>query len=51
MVLTYAGVLRTEGDGQQVREGDLAALGLSRFHSVASRVGDVHGVRTFVVPF
>ena len=51
MVLAYAGVLWTEGDGRQVQEGDLAALGLSRFHSVASRVGDVHGVRTFVVPF
>ena len=38
MVLAYAGVLRTEGDGRQVRDGDLAALGLSRFHSVASRV-------------
>ena len=53
--LVYAGVVRTEGVGRPVREGGYSSFRTQSFpqgHTflcVASRIGDVLGVRTFVV--
>ena len=56
-LLAYTGVVRTEGDGRPVREGEYSSFRTQPFPQggtflcVASRVGDVLGVRTFVILF
>ena len=55
MVLAYAGVVQTEGDGRPVQEGEFSSFRTQPFSQsrtflcVASCVGDVLGVCTFVI--